>query len=195
MELEGFKSAWQKRSLASDPLPAPERISRSLRFLRTSSVRDLQRSEELSRLIFSLLFALVIVGASFVVMPVGAGRVVAWLFAAALLADGIAGVALWLRRRREPVTSTLVQFISREHRLVGTRLQVERYSQSIMLVLAAVALFLQVFGPRPVDFRDDVLRMGIVTAFLAVAWRQGKSRSRSTELAHELGGYLKDLED
>jgi len=128
-------------------------------------------------------------------MPPGAGRVVAWLFAAALLADGIAGVALWIRRKREPATTTMVEFISREHRLVDTRLQVERYSQAILLVLAGIALFLQVFGPRPVDFRDDVLRMGIVTAFLALAWRKGKSRSRSTELARELGGYVKDLQD
>ncbi len=195
MEIEGFKSAWQKRSLESDSLTAPARISRSLQFLRTSSVRDLQRSEELSRLIFSLLFALLVVGASLVIMPAGLGRVVAWLFATALLADGMAGVTLWVRRRRQPVTSTVVQFISREYRLVGARLQIERYSQAILLVLAAVALVLQVFGPRPVDFRDDVLRMGIVTAFLAVAWRKGKSRSRATELARELGGYLKDLGD
>ncbi|RPJ56902.1 MAG: hypothetical protein EHM23_22220 [Acidobacteria bacterium] len=195
MEFEGFKSAWQKRPLTSDSLDAPARISRSLQFLRTSSVRDLERSEELSRLIFSLLFALVIVGASIGIMPAGAGRVVAWLFAAALLADGVVGVTLWLRRRREPATNTLVQFISREQRLVDTRLQVERYSQAILLILAAVALFLQVFGPRPVDFRDDVLRMGLVTAFLAVAWRKGKSRSHSTEVARELSGYLKDLKD
>ncbi len=195
MEFEGFKSAWQKRTLESDSLAAPHRISRSLQFLRTSSVRDLQRSEELSRLIFSLLFALVFVGGSFAVMPAGAGRIVAWLFAAALLADGIVGVTLWLRRRREPATSTLLQFISREHRLVDTRLQIERYSQGILLILAAVALFLQVFGPRPVDFRDDVLRMAIVTVFLAVAWQKGKSRSHSNELAHELSGYLKDLKD
>ncbi len=195
MEIEGFKSAWQKRSLEGHPLTAPAHISRSLQFLRTTSVRDLQRSEELSRLIFSILFALLAVLAPLAVMPAGAGRVVAWLFAAALLADGIAGVVVWIRRLREPATSTLLEFISREQRLVDMRLRIERYSQSIMLILAAVALLLQVFGPRPVNFNDDVLRMGIVTAFLAVAWRRGKSRSHSTELARELGGYVKDLQD
>jgi len=194
MELEGFKSAWQKRSVEGDSLTAPGRVSRSLQFLRTTSVRDLQRSEELSRLIFSFLFALIAVAAPLLIMPPGAGRVVAWLFAGALVADGIAGVALLIRRLREPVTTTMLEFISREHRLVDTRLRIERYSQGILLILAAFALFLQVFGPRPVNFSDDVLRMGIVTAFLAFAWRKGKSRSHSTELARELGGYVKDLQ-
>ncbi len=195
MEFEGFKSAWQKRPLESDSLTARARVSRSLQFLRTTSVRDMQRSEELSRLIFSVLFGLVAILASEVIIPPGAGRVVAWLFAAALFADGIAGAAIWVRRLREPATSTIVEFVSREHRLVDTRLQIERYSQAIMLVLAAVALILQVFGPGPVDAKEAVLRMGIVTAFLAVAWQKGKSRSRSMELAHELSGYLRDLKD
>lgn len=195
MEFEGFKSAWQKRPLESHSLTAPNRVSRSLQFLRTTSVRDLQRSEELSRLIFSFLFALIAAAMPLAIMPPGAGRIVSWLFAGALLADGIAGVAILIKRLREPGTTTIREFVSREYRLVDTRLRIERYSQAILLVLAGIALLLQVFGPRPVNFRDDVLRMAIVTAFLAVAWRKGKSRSRSTELAHELGSYVKDLQD
>ncbi|MFB3904519.1 MAG: hypothetical protein ACE15E_13810 [Acidobacteriota bacterium] len=195
MELEGFKSAWQNRPLESGSLTARARVSRSLQFLRTTSVRDLQRSEELSRLIFSLLFALLLGALPLLIMPPGSGRVVAWLFAGALFADGVAGIVLLIRRLREPATSTVLEYISREHRLVDTRLRIERYSQGLMLMLAALALLLQVFGPDPVDFRDNVIRMGILTAFLAVAWGKGKARARSTELAHELSGYLRDLKD
>jgi hypothetical protein len=195
MEFEGFKSAWQRRSLESESLTAHPRVSRSFQFLRTTLVRDLQRSEELSRFIFSILFGLLAILASLVIIRPGAGRVVAWLFGAALFADGIAGAVIWIRRLREPATSTIVEFISRERRLVGTRLQIERYSQAIMLVLAATTLILQVFGPSPVDTTESVLRMGILTAFLAVAWQKGKSRSRSVELARELSSYLKDLKD
>jgi len=193
MELEGFKSAWQRRPLESDRLAPRGRLSRSVQFLRTSAAHDLQRSEELTRLIFSFLFAFLAVAAPLVVMPPGAGRIVAWLFAAALLADGIAGIALLIRRLRQPATTTLLEFISTEHGLIERRLQLERYAQGVMLILAAVALALQVFGPRPVNFNDDVLRMGFVTAFLAVAWFRGKSRSRSTAISQELESYLKDL--
>jgi len=194
MELEGFKSAWQKRKIEGQNLGLAARTSRSLQFLHTSAARDLQRSEELSRLIFSFLFALVAIGASLEVMPPGAGRIIAWLFAAALVTDGIAGIVLVIRRLRQPATDTLVQFISREYRQLENRLRIEYYTHGLMLVLAAVALLLQIFGPRPTTFRDDVFRMAIFTAFLAVAWRRGRSRSRSREIRHELQSYLKDLE-
>jgi hypothetical protein len=195
MDLEGFKAAWQKQSVEGRSLSSPASISRSLQFLRTSAIRDLQRSEELSRLIFSFLFALLAIGASLVVMIPGAGRIAAWLFAAALLADGIAGVALLARRFRQPATATMLEFISREHRQVQSRLRFERYSRWLMLILAAIVLLLLVFAPRPVNLRDNALdalqRMAIVTAFLAVAWRRAKSGSR--EVCRELERYLKDL--
>ncbi len=196
MELEGFKSAWQKQSLGGPALSSPVRGSRSLQFLRASAIHDLQRSDELSRLVFSLLFALVAIGASLVVMAPGAARIGAWLFAAALLVDGVTGVALLARRYHEPSTATVMEYISREHRQVEARLRFERYSQRIMIVLAVAALLLLFFAPRPVNLRESALdvlvRMAIVTSFLAVAWRRVKSRSK--DVRRELERYLNDLE-
>ena len=64
-----------------------------------------------------------------------------------------------------------------------------------MAVLAALALLMAIFGPQPVNPREytfDALgKMVILTAFLTVAWRQAKSRSR--ERRRELERYLKDL--
>jgi hypothetical protein len=196
MELEQFKSAWQSQPVEGHSLPSPVRISQSLQFLRTSVIRDLQRSDELSRLIFSFLFALVVVGVSFVLMTPGAGRKAAWLFATALLVDGVAGVALLARRFREPPTATLLDFIRREHRQVETRLRFERYSQRLMFLLAAAALLLLIFSPTPLNLRENLFdpfgRMVVVTGFLALAWRKAKSRSR--EIRREIERYLKDLE-
>ena len=52
-----------------------------------------------------------------------------------------------------------------------------------------------IFGPQPVNPREytfDALgKMVILTAFLTVAWRQAKSRSR--ERRRELERYLEDL--
>jgi hypothetical protein len=197
MELEGFKSAWQKQSVEGHPLSSRLRNSRSLQFLRTSAIHDLQRSEELSRLVFSLLFALVLIGVSVVLMSPGPGRVASWIFAAALLVDGLAGVTLLAHRLREPVTTTVLEFISREHRHVEARLRVERYSQRLIFALGAVALLVLILSPRPLDSRAnafDVLgRMAVVTAFLAFAWRRVKSRSLETR--RELERYLEDLSD
>ncbi len=197
MELERFKSAWQQQPAGGHFTPSPARISRSLQFLRTSSIRDLQRFEELSRLVFSLLFALLAVAVSLKVMGPGSGRIAAWLFAAALLADCAGSVALLARRFREPATASMVDFIKREHRQVETRLRIELYSKWLMLVLAAAALLLALFGPKPANLRDNAFdalwRTAVVTAFLAVAWRRAKSRSK--ELHREQGRYLKDLEN
>lgn len=196
MELEGFKSAWQKQSAQSQSFSSPVRISRSQQFLRTSAIRDLQRSDELSRLVFCFLFALVAIGVSFIVIPPGAGRVAAWLFAAALLVDGIAGMALVLRRFGAPATATILEFISREYRQEETRLRFERYSKRFVFLLTAMALLILLFAPRPVNLRENALdaleRMTVLTAFLAFAWRRAKSGS--TEIRRELEHYLKDLE-
>jgi hypothetical protein len=197
MELEAFKSAWQKQSVEDHPLSSQLRSSRSLQFLRTSAIRDLQRSEEVSRLVFSLLFALVVIGVSLVLLPMGPGRIAAWLFAAALLVDGLAGLMLLAGRMREPATTTMLDFVSREHRHAETRLRFERISQRLIFALGAVALVVLILSPRPLDSREDAFdmlgRMAIVTAFLAFAWRRVRSRSR--EIRRELEGYLKDLSD
>ena len=195
MELEGYKAAWQKRPVEDQALARTARLSQSLSFLRTSVIRDLRRSEEVSRLVFSLLFALVAVGASLILMPRGAGRWAWWLFAALLLADGIGSVALRVRRWRQPVTATMIEFIKREHSQLAAHLRFERYSQWLMVGLAALALLLAIFGPRPVNpgenAYDALGKMAILTAFLAVAWR--RVRSRSKEACRELERYLEDL--
>jgi hypothetical protein len=197
MEFEGYKSAWQKRSMEGHSLSSSASRSRSLQFLRTSAIRDLQRSEVLSRLIFCMLFALIAIGASLLVMPPGAGRVASWMFAGALVVDGIAGIAILARWFREPATATILEFIRREHRQIETRLQFERYSQWVMFILLAIALLFLIFTPSPISLRENALdaleRMVIVTAFLAFAWRRAKSRSN--EVCRELERYLKDLEE
>ncbi len=196
MELERFKSAWQQQPAGGHVNPSSARISGSLQFLRTSSIRDLQRSEELARLVFSLLFALLAVAVSLRVMGPGSGRIAAWLFAAALLADCAGSVALLARRFREPATANMLDFIKREHRQVENRLRIERYSKWLMFILATAALLVALFGPKPANLRENAFdafwRTAVVTAFLAVAWRRAKSRSK--ELHRELGRYLKDLE-
>jgi hypothetical protein len=196
MEFEGFKSAWQRQYTEGQSLSSSLPVSRSLQFLRTSAIHDLQRSDELSRFIFSLLFALVAIGASLKVLSPGAGRIAAWLFAAALLVDGITGMALLVYRHREQATSTMVEYVRREHRMAETRLRLERYSQRLMVLLAGITLLLLLFDPKPVLLRENLVepfgRMAIITAFLAVAWRRAKSRSR--EIRSELERYLKDLE-
>jgi hypothetical protein len=195
MELEGYKTAWQKRPVEDQALARTAHLSQSLSFFRTSVIRDLQRSDEVSRLVFSLLFALVAVGASLILMPQGTSRWAWWLFAALLLADGIGGVALRVRRWRQPVTETMVDFIRREHSQLAAHLRFERFSQWLTVGLAVLALLLAIFGPRPVDPREsayDALgKMAILTAFLAVAWRRAKSRSK--EACREIERYLKDL--
>ena len=195
MEFEGFKAAWQEQPLESHPLSSRLRNSRSLQFLRTSAIRDLQRSEELSRLVFSLLFGLVVLAVSFVLMLPGAGRIAAWLFVAALLVDGVTGLTLLVRRFREPATASMLEYISREHEHVQTGLRVERYSQRLIFALGSIALLLLILGPGEADSRtgafDALGRMAIVTAFLAFAWRRARLRSR--EVRRELERYLEDL--
>ncbi len=191
MELEQFKSAWQKRSAEGHALP-----SRSLQFVRTSAIRDLQRSELVSRLVFSLLFALLAIGTSATVITSEPARIAAWLFAAALLVDSGVGLILLARRLREPATTTIAEFISREHRQIQSRVGFEHYSQGFMFALAVVALLVLLFFHRPSSGRESALdalqRMAIMTAFLAVAWWRAKSRSR--EIRRELEHYLNELQ-
>jgi hypothetical protein len=196
MKLEEYKAEWQKRPAEASLLQSPAAASRSLRRVRTGTIRDLQRSDELTRFIFYLLFALVAMGTSFMLIPPGAARIAAWLLAAALLVDGISGVLLLGRRLRGPASDTLVQYISKEYRQVETRLRYERYSKWIMILLALAALLLLVFGSKPVGPREHALdalgRVAVITAFLALAWR--KAKSRTVEIQRELERYLQDLE-
>jgi hypothetical protein len=196
MELEGLKSTWQDRSLRMNSLASPTHISRSLQFLRTSSIRDLQRSAELTRFIFSLLFALVAIGASIVVIPPGLVRIAAWLLAVALLIDGLGGLVLLIRRLQTPATGTMLDFISREHSQVNLCIRFENYSQGFMILLAVITVLILLFAPHPAAPRenafDALVRMAIVVAFLVVVWRH--ARSRSKDIRRELERYLKDLE-
>jgi hypothetical protein len=195
MELEGYKSAWQNRPVNGHAFPSPIRLSRSQQFLRTVTIRDWQRSEEISRFIFCLLFALLAVAVSIVVMTSAPARIGARMFATALLVDGCAGLALFARRLRQPATTTMMEFISRERSQADARVRLERYSQGLMIALAALALILLLFAPRPINVKENALdalqRMVMVTSFLLVAWRRAKSRSH--EVRNELDRYLEDL--
>ncbi len=195
MELEEYKSAWQNRPLNGHAFPLPNGPSRSQQFLRTAAIRDWQKSEELSRFIFCLLFALLAVAVSIIVMTSGPARIGARLFAAALLIDGFAGLALFLRRLRQPATATMLEFISRERAQADARVRLERYSRGFMIALAVVALLLLLFAPGPINNVENALdafqRMVMVTAFLFVAWRRARSRAR--EVRNELDRYLEDL--
>jgi hypothetical protein len=197
MEFEGFKSAWRKQYSEGHSLSPSPPLSRSLQFLRTSAIHDLQRSDELSRSIFCLLFALVAIGASLKVLSPGMGRIAAWLFAAALLVDGIMAMTFLFRRRREQITFTMAEYIRKEHRLAATRLQLERYALWFMVSLAGITLLILIFDPKPVVLRQNLIepfgRTAIVTAFLAVAWRRAKSQSG--EIRSELERYVKELEN
>jgi hypothetical protein len=196
MDLNDCKTAWQRRPADEPAFSGLGGIPRHLRLLRTSAIRDLQRSEEWARFIFSFLFALVAAGASFAMMHSAAARIAAWLFALALLVDGTTGLVLLIKRYRAPATSTMVEFISREYRQVENHLRFERYSHRIMILLAAVTLVLLFVSPTPLSLRENQLdalgRMAVVTAFLAVAWR--RTRTQSPEIRGELERYLRDLE-
>lgn len=122
--------------------------SNSCKLLRTSSIRDLQRSEEVARLTFSILFALVAVAVSPVVINGGAARIAAGLFALALLADGAISFMLLIGRFRAPARETLVDFISSEYRQIENRLRFERYSQRFMILFASITLILMLLIPQ-----------------------------------------------
>lgn len=195
MEFEEFKTAWQKQPVERSSLESPATVSRSLRLVRTGTIRDLQRSNELTRFLFCLLFALVAIGGSSVFIPPGAARIAAWLLGATLLVDGITALLLFSRRFRGPVTTTILEYVSKEHRQVEARLRFERYSRWIMFLLAVAALLLLVLSSKPAEPRanafDALGRVAVVTAFLALAWR--KARTRSVEIQRELERYLQDL--
>ena len=189
MELEVFKSAWRRHTLEGH-------LSRPVRFVRSTAIHDLQRSEEMSRLVFAGLFGLLALAVSFVVVPPGAARIGARMLAAALLGDAIAGVVLLARRARARPADSMVEFIARENRQLESRMRMERYSQWLTGVLGSVTLILLLFYPTPAGGREKALetlfRMVIMTAFLAVAWRRAKSRSK--EIHRELQRYLRDFE-
>jgi hypothetical protein len=195
MEFEGFKSAWQKRPVEGHALSGTSGVSRSIEFLRTSAIRDRQRSEDTARVVFCFLFALLAVAVSIVVMPPGAGRIAAWLFALALFVECFAGFALVAQRFRAPATDTILDFVSRECRQIETRLRLETYTQRLTVILIAIALLVMLFSPRPLSLRENALdaleRMAILTAFLGFAWSRSKSRTR--EVRTELDRYRKDL--
>jgi hypothetical protein len=192
MEIEELKPAWQKRQeeTVSD---IPASLSPSLQYLRSSTIRDLQRSEELGRPLFSVLFALAAIGASWAVPP-GVGRVMAWLLALGLLVDGLPAIWLMVRRVRHSANVTMSEFISREHRQVEWRLRAERYSQAVVFVLVTMTLLVLFFAPTSTNLKEVFLRMVIVTAFLAFAWRRTKTSPRLRETRRELEGYLKDID-
>jgi hypothetical protein len=197
MEIDKFKTAWQQQSFERNPLGSTAPGSRSVQFLRASLFRDLQKSEELQRLIFCPLFALVFAGAAFIIMPAGAGRMAAILLGIALASDGFVGAILLTHRYGTPPTSSMLDFVRREREQVLTRIRVERYSRVLMLGLFAAAVVVlavrrPVVTPREGAF-EALGTMAVMTAFLAFAWRRAKSRSR--EFSRVLDRYLRDLSE
>ncbi len=197
MELDQYKSAWQRQSADGPDGSTPVHGSHSVHFLRASAIHDLLHSDDLTRLIFDLLFALLAVGVSFRVMPPGPGRIVAWLLAAMLTVDAITGLALVTRRLPRSKAASMLDFIRNECRQADARLQFDKFSQWIVFALAAAALLAALFGPKPVEPRtnafDALARAAGVTACLAVAWRRAKSGTR--DVRSELERHLKDLQE
>ena len=195
MEFESFKTAWQQQSFGGNPLPSAPPRSRSVQFLRASVFRDLQRSDELQRFIFCPLFALVFGATAFVLMPSGAGRVAAVLLGVALAVDGIVGGILLIFRFGSAATSTMVDFVRGEKAHVQHRIRLERYSRVLMLGLFLAAVFALAVNRPAATPREGAFEalgtMGVMTAFLAFAWRRAKSRSR--EFHRTLDRYLRDL--
>ncbi len=197
MELDQYKSAWQRQAADGPGRAAAARSSHSVHFLRASAIHDLQHSDDLTRLIFDLLFALLAVGMSFVAMPRGPGRIVAWLLAAMLVVDCVTGLLSVTRRLPRSKSASMLDFIRNECRQADARLQFDKFSQWIVFAFAATALLVALFGPKPVEPRtnaiDALARAAGVTACLAVAWRRAKSGTRDVRSALER--HLRDLEE
>jgi hypothetical protein len=196
MEIDAYRAAWQNRP-AGDVLPAERFASPSVRFLRASAIRDVEKSEELTQLVFCGLFALVVVGATSVVLSAGGARMASWLLATALLADALAGVFLLVFRFRERGSATMLEFIAREHRTLQMRIRLESYSQRLLVLLGGGTILIFFLTPVPVSPREGAFealgRMVLLTAFLVLAWRRAKSKSR--EIRRELESYLRELGD
>ena len=196
MEIDRFKSVWQQRPLEAPAHASTAVPSRSLHFLRTTIIHDLQRSHDLSSIFLSFLFTLLLIGVASNVMLTGAGRIAALLFAAALLADGIASLVLFFRRSRDAAAATMLEYIARERRQLEIRLRLERYCRALLYGLGSLMLVILAFGSLPVATREMALetfaRMALATSFLAFAWR--RARSRSPEMQRELDRYLKELQ-
>lgn len=197
MGMDMYKSAWQNRPPGDTILHGGEHLSRSVRFLRASAIRDLQKSEEVSRLVFGVLFALVAVGATSALMTAGGARIASWLLASALLADSFAGFLLLASRFRERGTVTMLEYVSRELRHLQKRLRFERTFHRLLVALGGITLLVFYFTPAPAGAREgayEVLgRMVMLTGFLVLAWRRAKSKSGETR--RELESYLKEFGD
>src|SRR5512142_2555125 len=114
MELENYKQFWQNQGFDSQAFSSRNPGSTSMLFFRASLVRDLQRRDGLTQLVFSILSALVIAGVPYVVGPTGPVRIAALLLAAALLFDGIVAALVLPARCQAAATSSRVDFVRKE---------------------------------------------------------------------------------
>ncbi len=77
------------------------------------------------------------------------------------------------------------------------RIRLERYSRVVMLGLFLAAVFALAVNRPAATPRENAFEalgtMGVMTAFLAFAWRRAKSRSR--EFHRTLDRYLRDLSE
>jgi len=198
MKLEGFKSAWMRHHEEDGPASPPV-VEQALQALRGSTAVDWERSREWSRAVFSCLFGLMAALAPVVLLSPGSAKFVTWIFSAALLIDGIVAAVFLARSSRGRPECAVRDFLSRQHRLAATRARVESYAQGAMLLLAAAALLVGLFGPKPDEYParayDSAITWLILTVFGAFAWLRVRAVSRSRQTRQELAGWLKDLDE
>jgi hypothetical protein len=196
MEIDRFKTAWQKQTVAPHLFPSAASMPRPLVFLRATAIREREKADEVARLVFAVFFSLIVAGAAFVFMGPGTGRVGAVLLVVAVLVDGLGGAVLLAGRSREKAGTPVLEFIRRERQNLERRLRFEQMSHRVMLVLfcLGVALFL---WPQGGDAKSQALgtlgRTAILTAFLAFAW--WRARARPKDQYRELDRYLADLSE
>ncbi len=89
----------------------------------------------------------------------------------------------------------MLDFVRREREQIQAHIRIERYSRILMFGLFAMAVLVLVAYRSSATPREKAFEalgtMGVMTAFLAFAWRRAKSPSR--EFNRVLDRYLRDL--
>lgn len=196
MEIDQFKAAWQQQTVSPHLFPSAASMPRPFVFLRATAIREREKADEVARLVFAVLFSLVVAGAAFAFMEPGTGRAGALLLVAAVIADGLGGAVLLAGRSNEKAGTPMLEFVRRERQNLERRLRFERMSHRVMLVMFCLS-FVLFLWPHGGDDKSLALgalgRMAVLTAFLAFAW--WRARSRPKEQYRELDRYLEDLSE
>jgi hypothetical protein len=196
MEIDRFKTAWQEQTVATYLFPSAASMPRPLVFLRATAIREREKADEVARLVFAVLFSLIVAGAAFGFMDPGTGRAGALLLVVAVLADGLGGAVLLAGRSQEKAGTPILEFVRRERQNLKRRLKFERLSHRVMLFMFCLSFGLFLW-PQGGDAKAQALgtlgRTAVLTAFLAFAW--WRARSRAKEQFRELDRYLADLSE